>query len=249
MANIPRPSYKTQIGPWVDEEPMSLTDMGSCRHCGGRAGLQGAEMEIARLQSICRKTKCGPLENEIVRLRAHIAALENAERIADLKKQGVEREKQRNSKGIADLEKQNANLEKQNADLDSKNDNPNDKVLQLELGAGLQMRGLRRARTQLQRAGRPKQPGDRRETGVAMQEDIEQSKRIIGLGYQIQLLKDEMAYGAMEGSVAGSGGDLSAECRVQRNGPTSKQSSSTVLSSRCGAPVGVVGMFLGANTT
>jgi hypothetical protein len=29
--------------------------------------------------------------------------------------------------------------------------------------------------------------------------------------YQIQLLKDEMAYGPMEGSVAGFGDDMSAE--------------------------------------
>jgi hypothetical protein len=46
-----------------------------------RTGEMG---EIARLQSICRKTECGPLENEVVRLRAQITALENAERIADL---------------------------------------------------------------------------------------------------------------------------------------------------------------------
>ena len=33
-------------------------------------------MEIARLTAICRKMDCGPLENEIVRLRAQIRALE-----------------------------------------------------------------------------------------------------------------------------------------------------------------------------
>jgi hypothetical protein len=33
-----------------------------------------AEMEIARLTEICRKTDCGPLANEIVRLRAQIRA-------------------------------------------------------------------------------------------------------------------------------------------------------------------------------
>ena len=47
-----------------------------------------------------------------------------------------------------------------------------------------------------------------------MQEDIEQKHRIIDLEYQIQLLKDEMAYGPMEGSVAGFGDDLSAEERA-----------------------------------
>jgi hypothetical protein len=44
-----------------------------------------------------------------------------------------------------------------------------------------------------------------------MQKDIKQSNRIIDLEHQIQLLKDEMAYGAMEGSVAGFGDDLNAE--------------------------------------
>jgi hypothetical protein len=45
-----------------------------------------------------------------------------------------------------------------------------------------------------------------------MQEDIEQSNRIIDLGHQTQLLKDEVAFGSMGGSVAaGFGDDLSAE--------------------------------------
>jgi hypothetical protein len=47
-----------------------------------------------------------------------------------------------------------------------------------------------------------------------MQEDIEKKHRIIDLEYQIQLLKGEMAYGAMEGSVAGFGDDRSAEERA-----------------------------------
>ena len=60
-------------------------------------------------------------------MRAQLAALEkHTGRIADLEKQGVEREKKRNAKRAADLEKQNA-------DLDRKNGNLNDKVLQLEL--------------------------------------------------------------------------------------------------------------------
>jgi hypothetical protein len=42
-------------------------------------------------------------------------------------------------------------------------------------------------------------------------ERLQQNIRIIGLEYQIQLLKDEMAYGPMEGSVAGFGDDLIAE--------------------------------------
>jgi hypothetical protein len=51
----------------------------NCRHCGGQ-GFK-AEVESARLKSIYRKTKCGPLENEIVRLRAQISALENTETV------------------------------------------------------------------------------------------------------------------------------------------------------------------------
>ena len=57
---------------------------------------------------------------------AEIATFENAERIADQEEQDVEREQTRNAERTADLEKQNA-------DLDRKNDNLNDKVLQLEL--------------------------------------------------------------------------------------------------------------------
>ena len=63
--------YQKSIQPWDDNEPVDLTE---CRGCGGRGIRDG--MEIARLTAICRKTKCGPLENEIVRLRAQVAALE-----------------------------------------------------------------------------------------------------------------------------------------------------------------------------
>jgi hypothetical protein len=42
-------------------------------------------------------------------------------------------------------------------------------------------------------------------------ERLQQNIRIIGLEYQIQLLKDEMAYVPMEGSVAGFGDDLIAD--------------------------------------
>jgi hypothetical protein len=44
-----------------------------------------------------------------------------------------------------------------------------------------------------------------------LDEHLQQDKRIIDLGYQIELLKDEMAYGPMGGSVAGFGDDLTAE--------------------------------------
>ena len=72
--------YQKSIQPWDDNEPVDLEE---CPGCGGRGIRDG--MEIARLAAICRKTKCGPLENELVRLRAQIAALEK--RNADLESQ------------------------------------------------------------------------------------------------------------------------------------------------------------------
>ena len=57
--------------PWDDNEP---ADLEYCRGCGGRGIRDG--MEIARLTAICRKSDCGPLENEIVRLRQQIRTLE-----------------------------------------------------------------------------------------------------------------------------------------------------------------------------
>jgi hypothetical protein len=50
--------YQKSIQPWDDNNPVDLTE---CRGCGGRGIRDG--MGIARLTAICRKTKCGPLEN------------------------------------------------------------------------------------------------------------------------------------------------------------------------------------------
>jgi hypothetical protein len=44
-----------------------------------------------------------------------------------------------------------------------------------------------------------------------IEERHQQGIRIIDLGHQIELLKDDLAYGPMEGPVAGFGDDLSAE--------------------------------------
>jgi hypothetical protein len=44
-----------------------------------------------------------------------------------------------------------------------------------------------------------------------IEERLQQENRIIDLEYQIQLVKDDLAYGPMEGSVVGAGDDLSAE--------------------------------------
>jgi polyhydroxyalkanoate synthesis regulator phasin len=63
--------YQKSIGPWDNNEPGSMLE---CRGCGGQ-GIRG-EMEIAWLTAICRKTDCGPLENEVVRLREQIRTLE-----------------------------------------------------------------------------------------------------------------------------------------------------------------------------
>jgi hypothetical protein len=42
-------------------------------------------MEIVRLRAICRNSDCGPLENELVRLRAQITTLEEGNaQITDL---------------------------------------------------------------------------------------------------------------------------------------------------------------------
>jgi hypothetical protein len=63
--------YQKSIEPWDDNE----AEPGSMMEYMVSSGVR-AEMEIARLTAICRKTDCGPLENEVVRLRAQIRALE-----------------------------------------------------------------------------------------------------------------------------------------------------------------------------
>jgi hypothetical protein len=63
--------YQRCMQPWDDNES---ADLEYCRGCGGRGTRDG--MEIARLTAICRKSDCGPLENEIVRLRQQVRTLE-----------------------------------------------------------------------------------------------------------------------------------------------------------------------------
>jgi hypothetical protein len=63
--------YQKAIEPWDDNE----AEPGSMMEYMVSSGVR-AEMEIARLTAICRKTDCGPLENEVVRLRAQIITLE-----------------------------------------------------------------------------------------------------------------------------------------------------------------------------
>jgi uncharacterized protein involved in exopolysaccharide biosynthesis len=73
-------------------------------------------MEIARLTAICRKSDCGPLENDIVRFRQQIATLEK--RNADLEEQLARKDAklEAEEKEKDDLE---ATLEKEKADLEA----------------------------------------------------------------------------------------------------------------------------------
>jgi hypothetical protein len=96
-------------------------------------------MEIARLTAICGKTKCGPLENELVRLRAQIAALE--ERKTGDSESKAEEEMKFASQADADGEpaRANADLEKRLEieidscfDLQSKNDDLEIEVLEMK---------------------------------------------------------------------------------------------------------------------
>jgi chromosome segregation ATPase len=123
--------YQKSIVPWDDNEPVSIME---CRGCGGQ-GIR-AEMEIVRLTAICRKTDCGLLENEVVRLRAQIATLEerktgDSESEAEV---GMKFASQADADG--ELARANAELEEQekkNADLDSKNVDLQSKNVDLEI--------------------------------------------------------------------------------------------------------------------
>jgi len=172
-------------------------------------------MEIARLTAICRKTKCGPLENDIARLRAQIATLEK--RNADLEEgrgnfesEYALMEKQLASKG-AELEAAETELE------ESKLLVMNSKFARDELEIEILV-----MKSKLASPPSPPPCEDCRdykelddlnnhERDERAQQDIEQKHRIIDLEFEIQLLRDEMAMMAMEGSVAGFGGDLSPE--------------------------------------
>jgi hypothetical protein len=145
-------------------------------------------MEIARLTTICRKTKCGPLENELVRLRAQIAALEK--RDADLESQYALMEKQ--------LARKNARLEaeeKENADLDSKVTHLEIKILESksELASPPPCEDCVEHELDYKKL-------DAR-NNQEIEERLQQDIRIIDLEHQVELLKDDLAYGPMEGSV------------------------------------------------
>jgi DNA repair exonuclease SbcCD ATPase subunit len=123
--------YQKPVQPWDDDEPVDLV---YCRGCGGR-GIR-AEMEIAQLTAICRKSDCGPLENELVRLRAQIATLEERKTGDSEAKAEEEMKFASQADAEGELARVRAELEEEklkNAELDSKNDDLDSKVEHLEI--------------------------------------------------------------------------------------------------------------------
>jgi hypothetical protein len=71
---------RSQSSPGMTDEPVDLTE---CRGCGGRGIRDG--MEIARLTAICRKSDCGPLENELAAVpRPHRPPRARPSRLVDI---------------------------------------------------------------------------------------------------------------------------------------------------------------------
>jgi hypothetical protein len=207
VADIIR-DYQKPIQPWGDNEPVNLEE---CRGCGGQGIRDG--MEIARLTAICRKSDCGPLENELVRLRAQIATLE--ERKADLT-EGMGNYESQYALMVKQLAREDEKLEaaeKGNADLHSNNTNLFLKNVELDLKNVELVSGLAWCQCgEHERDYKELDDLNNHERDERAQQDIEQKHRITGLEFEIQLLRDEMAHGPMEGSpVAGFGDDLSAE--------------------------------------
>ena len=202
--------YQKCMQPWNDNEPV---DLEYCRGCGGRGIRDG--MEIARLTAICRKSDCGPLENEIVRLRQQIRTLEERDSESEAEEE-VEEEVENEVENVAlhyaegELARVKTELEEEkikNADLDSKNTDLTAEILF--------------AKTESELASPPpcedcvvheehyKWLSDRYDE--ELDENLQQDQQIAELEDENEKLKDQMAMMAMEGHVAGFGGDLSAE--------------------------------------
>ena len=93
-------------------------------------------MGITRLTVICRKSDCGPLENELVRLRAQIATLEERKTGDSEAKAEEEMEFASQADAEGELARVRAELEEEklkNAELDSKNDDLDSKNDDLEI--------------------------------------------------------------------------------------------------------------------
>jgi chromosome segregation ATPase len=131
-------------------------------------------MEIARPTAICRQTDCGPLENEIVRLRA--PALEKRNN-ADLEEGRdnfesqyiyalMEKQLARKDAKLEAEEKENADLDSKNAELDSKNGDLKIEVLEIKSELASPPPPcedcVEHERNYKELLGRPKQPRDRR---------------------------------------------------------------------------------------
>ena len=207
--------YQKCMQPWNDNEPV---DLEYCRGCGGRGIRDG--MEIARLTAICRKSDCGPLENEIVRLRQQIRALEERDSESEAEEE-VEEEVENEVENVAlhyaegelarvktELEEQgkkNADLDSKNVDLQSKNDDLEIEILKLKS----KLASPPPCEDCVVHEEDYKWLSGRYDEGL--DENLQQHQQIAELEEENEKLKDQMAMMAMEGSVAGFGGDLSAE--------------------------------------
>jgi hypothetical protein len=105
-------------------------------------------MEIARLTAICRKTDCGPLENEVVRLRAQIRTpeAEEADVQAEKSDQAAKHDKQHDGdyKGIWGLYNEGLDEDMQQyqqiIELECENENLKEQVLAaMTAGSGDEM--------------------------------------------------------------------------------------------------------------
>ena len=168
-------------------------------------------MEIARLTAICRKTDCGPLENEIVRLRAQLATLE--ERKTGDSESEAEEEMEFASQADADgeLARANADLEERLEieidscfDLQSKNADLKTEILEIKSELA-----CRECEMCVGHRQDYKDMCDLYKEGL--QEDMQQYGRVLEVEEENQKLKDQMAMMATGDPAAGFGGDLRAE--------------------------------------
>ena len=201
--------------PWDDNEPV---DLEYCRGCGGRGIRDG--MEIARLTAICRKSDCGPLGNEIVRLRQQIRTLEERDSESEAEEE-VEEEVENEVENVAlhyaegELARVKTELEEEkikNAELDSKKTRPYFKNNDLEIDI-LEIKSKLASPPPCEDCVVHEEDykwlSDRYDK--ELDENLQQHQQIAELEEENEKLKDQMAMMAMEGSVAGFGGDLSAE--------------------------------------
>jgi hypothetical protein len=173
-------------------------------------------MEIARLTAICRKSDCGPLENDIVRLRQQIATLEELNTGDSESEAEEEMEFASQADAEGELARVRAELEEEkvkNAELDSKNDDLDSKNYDLEIDI-LEIKSKLASpppcKDCVVHEGDYKWLSDRYDEKPRTC-SLQQHKQIVELEFENEELKDQMTMMAMGGSVAGAGDDLSAE--------------------------------------